>query len=438
MTAQLAGGVGSRAAALDILRETLTNNRQMDETIAGHAGLAVLDRRDRAFVRLLVATTLRRLGQLDALIGHCLARPLPDRAGEVRDILRLGMCQLLLLGTPPHAAVDSAVRLAIARGHHHHKKLVNAVLRRMAREGAALIEEQDAARLNTPDWLWRSWEEAYGATNCRRIAERHLEEPPLDITVKQDPDRWAAALDAERLPTGTLRLRHGGVPPELPGFQDGAWWVQDAAAALPARLLVAALGEGIQGSHIIDLCAAPGGKTAQLAAAGARVTAVDFSAARLDRVRENLARLGLSAELIEADAERWRPAAPADAVLLDAPCTATGTIRRHPDVAHAKTPQQVTRQAGVQRKLLAAAAAMVRPGGILVYSVCSLQPEEGEAQIEAFLDARADFSRVAVNADDVGGLEEFLAPAGDVRTLPCHMEEAGGVDGFFVARLRRQ
>ncbi len=430
-------GVQSRSFALDILQATLGGRRQLDDALARHAGFAALEPRDRAFARLLLATTLRRLGQIDALIDHCLTRPLPAAAGEVRDILRLGICQLLILGTPPHAAVDSAVRLATSRGHHHHKKLVNAVLRRMTREGAALIAAHDAACLNTPGWLWRSWSQSFGEAACRGIANCHLEEPPLDITVKNDSVRWAAELGAERLATGTLRLRRGGSPTALPGFDDGAWWVQDAAAALPARILAGAFGGDIGDRRVIDLCAAPGGKTAQLAAAGAAVTAVDHSEARLGLLRQNLSRLGLAATLVDADAARWRPEAPADAVLLDAPCTATGTIRRHPDVAYAKSPAHVARQAAVQDTLLRSAAAMVAAGGVLVYSVCSLQAEEAEDRIAAFLNDVPGFARMPVTADEVGGVAEFITALGDVRTLPCHLAEAGGVDGFFIARLVR-
>ena len=441
-------GVQSRAIALDVLDAVLARRAVLDDALAdspGDGGIDGLAPRDRAFVRKLVATTLRRLGQTDALIDHCLARPLPGRAGEVRQILRLGICQLVMLGTPPHAAVDSAVRLAVQRGHHHHKKLINAVLRRLSREGRALVAAHDAARINTPDWLWQSWSASFGAEVCRRIAECHLTEPPLDISAKAEPERWAAALDADLLPGGTLRLRRGGAPTALAGFDDGAWWVQDAAAALPARILLDGLGGGKSGGsggairdrHIVDLCAAPGGKTAQLAAAGARVTAVDRSPQRLEVLRANLARLGLKARCIDGDAEGWRPGAGADAVLLDAPCTATGTIRRHPDIPHNKSPADVAQRAAMQHRLLQSAAAMVAPGGILVYSVCSLQPEEGVRQIEALLAGTVEFVRAPVTAGKFGVPADALTAAGDVQTLPCHLAEQGGMDGFFVARLRR-
>lgn len=422
----------ARATALDLLHAVLTRKRPLDEALQDHAGFFALDGRDRAFARLLTATTLRRLGQIDALIAGALERPLPVKARAVRDLLRLGLCQLLFLKTPAHAAVATAVDLAQKRGHGPHKALINAVLRRLAREGEALIEAQDAARLNTPDWLWESWSAAYGEAACRAIAEAHLSEPPLDFSVKADGDKWAWALGAVVLPTGTLRRPGGGRIEELPGYDQGTWWVQDAGAALPARLL-----GDVSGRLVIDLCAAPGGKAAQLANAGARVVAVDRAGNRLKRVKENLDRLGLSAELVRADAVRWRPPAPADAVLLDAPCSATGTIRRHPDVARLKTPRDVASLAETQDRLLAAAVGMVRPGGILVYCTCSLEPEEGPDRIARLMAGGAAFERAPVTAKEVGGLTELISAAGDVRTLPGQMRAFGGIDGFYAARLRR-
>ena len=265
--------------AFDLLGAVLGRKRPLDEAVDAHPALPALADRDRAFARQMVLTTLRRLGQLDVLIDHCLERPLPAKVRAVRDLLRLGVCQLLFLGTPPHAAVATTVELAQRTGHGPHKKLVNAILRRLEREGRALVEAQDAARLNTPDWLWSAWCAAYGETTCRRVAEAHLTKPPLDLTVKNDPDLWATRLDATLLVTGTLRLYARGPVSAMPGYARGAWWVQDAAAALPARLL----GE-VKGRRVIDLCAAPGGKMAQLLNACARVTAVDRSPERLQRL----------------------------------------------------------------------------------------------------------------------------------------------------------
>lgn len=421
-----------RRLALDVLAGVLRQGRPLDEAFAGHPGLDHLSRRDRALARNLASTTVRRLGQIDALIAHCLERPLKDEAWRVGDVLRLGICQLVFLGQPAHAAVHTAVGLAPGGRLARHRGLINAVLRRLGRDGRRLVAAQDAARLNTPDWLWQAWRRAYGGDKCRRIAEAHLAEAPLDLSVKADAAAWAERLDARVLPTGSLRRAAGGAVTELPGFDTGAWWVQDAAAALPARLL----GE-VAGRHVIELCAAPGGKTAQLAAAGARVSAVDRSAPRLARLGANLRRLGLEADLIQADVRTWRPREPADAVLLDAPCTATGTMRRHPDVAYLKRADDVGRMAVLQAELLSAAAAMARPGGEVVYCACSLQEEEGAGVVDAVVGAGAPLAAEAVTAQALGGLAELIDHGGRLRTLPCHLAARGGMDGFFAARLRR-
>ena len=422
-----------RARSLDLLDAVCTRKQPLGEAIDGHLGLSRLPARDRAFARNLASTVLRRLGQIDALIDHCLDRPLPRKAGGVRNFLRLGAGQLLFLKIPPHAAVDTTVALARQRRHGPHMALINAVLRRLCRDGGKMIEAQDAARLNTPDWLWESWRAAYGEQTCRRIAEAHLREPPLDITVKNDPQAWADRLDATILATGTLRLHRRRPVTELAGYNAGAWWVQDAAAVLPARLL-----GDVKGRRVIDLCAAPGGKTAQLVGAGALVTAVDRSPKRLERLRANLRRLGMQAETIAADAGEWRPSEAADALLLDTPCSATGIIRRHPDVAWLKGPGDVAGLAAVQMRLLSAAVAMVKPGGLIVYASCSLQPAEGRQRIAALLAGGGAVERIPIAADETGGLAELLTEEGDLRSLPCHLAAVGGMDGFFAARLRRR
>ncbi len=432
MSVQQSRPCSARSVAFDLLGSVLRQDHALDQALSDHPGLAGLDGRDRGFARILVATTLRRLGQIDALIDLALERPLPRKAQGVHDLLRLGISQLLFLDTPPHAAVTTMVDLAQAKGHGPHKKLVNAVLRRFSREGRAIVDAQDAARLNTPDWLWQSWTAAYGETACRRIAEAHLSEAPLDITAPVDSAQWAKTLEAEILPTGTLRRAAGGPVPELPGFKEGAWWVQDAAAAMPVKLF-----GNVEGKRVIDLCAAPGGKAAQLAAQGAHVTAVDRSEKRLGRLRENLDRLGLVAELVCADATEWKPVEVADAALVDAPCSSTGTIRRHPDVARLKTPGDISKLTGVQDRLLTAALDMVRPGGLIVYSSWSLQPEEGPDRITALLDTGAPVTRIDVQPDDIGGLEEVISAAGDLRCLPYHLGDLGGMDGFYAARLKR-
>lgn len=424
----------ARAVALDLLAAVLWRRQALDEALAGQRGLLLLEPRDRAFARQLVATTLRRLGQIDALIAEALTTPLPQRARPVSDILRLGVAQLGFLRTPPHAAVSTAVDLVDAIGHPKMKGLVNGVLRRLARISEGLIAVQDAARLNTPDWLWQSWCASYGETLARAIAAAHVKDPPLDLSVRDASAAadWAVQLEAQILPTGTLRRPDVGLVATLPGYSDGAWWVQDAAAALPARLL-----GDVSGKNILDLCAAPGGKTAQLAAAGAHVLAIDRSPSRIGRLRENLGRLSLAAESLVADATVWRPAEPAALILLDVPCTATGTIRRHPDIPHLKTDADVKRLTSLQAQLLDAAVAMLAPGGVLIYGVCSLEAEEGQNQVVQLLTRGAPVRRRPIDAGEIGGLRQCITDDGDLRCLPCHLADQGGLDGFYAARLVR-
>ena len=420
----------ARDVALELIGAVLRRKRPLDDAIEESAAMHQLAGRDRAFARLLVATVLRRLGQIDALIAQCLNIPLAPRAMLVQDILRLGVAQLLFLRTPPHAAVATSVDLAQSRGFVSHKGLVNAVLRRLSIEGPERIETQDAPRLNTPDWLWQSWSRAYGEPTARAVATAHLKEAPLDLSLRNDAETWGAALEGVLLPTGTLRRAAGGALATLPGYAEGAWWVQDAAAALPARLF-----GDVAGRDVIDLCAAPGGKTAQLATAGARVTAVDRSARRLERLVANLKRLDLAVEAVGADALSWRPPRPAQAVLLDAPCSTTGAIRRHPDVPHLKSPEDVARLSMVQENLLLAAIDMLRPGGMLVYCTCSLESEEGPERIESLLHSGAPVARIGIEADEIGAEPEWITPEGDLRTLPCHFHAYDGIDGFYCARL---
>jgi 16S rRNA (cytosine967-C5)-methyltransferase len=422
-----------RRAALTALDRVLEHGEALEPALASAPGYAALAPRDRAFARLLTATVLRRLGETNRLIDALIERPLPARARSLRHLMALGIVQLVHLKTPAHAAVATSVDLADRLRLSRFKGLVNAVLRRCAREEAALNEGLDAARVNTPDWLWHAWTAAYGEEIAHRIATAHLTEPPLDLTAR-DPDdreRLATLLEAEVLATGSLRRAPGGAISDLAEYDDGTWWVQDAGAALPVRLL-----GDVRGKRILDLCAAPGGKTLQLAGGGAMVTAVDQSAERLGRLASNLNRAGLSAELVSADGRSF-DAAPFDGVLLDAPCSATGTIRRHPDIAWTKTIDDVTRLDPLQAALLTNAARLTRPGGTLVYAVCSLQPEEGAAQIDAFLGAHDEFARAPVTATDLGGLAEAVSPAGDLRSLPSMLPTQGGLDGFYAARLLR-
>jgi len=419
----------ARATALDLLDAVLGRREPLDQALAESRALAALSPRDRAFARLLTTTVLRRLGEIDGVLARFLAKPL--RPGAVRDSLRLGAAQLLFLNTPAHAAVATSV--ALAARYPAMKGLINAVLRRCASEGAAMVAQQDAARLDTPAWLWRSWCASYGEATARAIAAAHWREAPLDLSVKADADAWAARLEATILPTGTLRRPAGGLIENLPGYAEGAWWIQDAAAALPAKLL-----GDVRGAAVADLCAAPGGKTAQLAAAGAHVTAVDLSAPRLKRLRDNLARLELTAECVVADATAWRPTDALRFVLLDAPCTATGAIRRNPDVPYLKSPADVVRLAAQQDRLLTNAIACLAPGGVLVYCVCSLEVEEGPARVAQLLAAGAPVERRPIAPVEIGGLAECITPEGDLRTLPCQRAAEGGLDGFYACRFVRK
>jgi 16S rRNA (cytosine967-C5)-methyltransferase len=422
----------SRRAALEILVACLDKGQPLDDMLARHQGFAGLDPRDRAFVRLLLATTLRRLGEIDEVLGALVERPLEGANAAGRQVLRLGAAQLLFLGTPPHAAVDTSVRLSVDAGLPHLKGLTNAVLRRVARDGVAMLGDRDPARLNTPQWLWESWLESYGEEATRAIAAAHLIEAPLDLTPRSNADFWAGQLGGELLPNGTIRREAGGNVTELPGFAEGAWWVQDAAATLPVRLM-----GDVAGKRVADLCAAPGGKTLQLSAAGADVTAVDISARRMVRVAENLARAGLTAKLVTADAGKWLTDERFDAILLDAPCSGTGTLRRHPDIAWLKDEEDVGRLTLTQDRLLVRAADLLKPGGTLIYAVCSLQDDEGPARIAALLARDGRLQRVPVQPAELPGLGEAITSAGDVRTLPSMWAERGGMDGFFIARLSR-
>jgi len=429
-----APGLAVRRVAADIVEGVLRRHRALDELLDTTAELAALDQRDRALTRALVATVLRRLGTLRHLLGLSLERGPPPQAPRVETALLIGAAQILFLNVPDHAAVDLAVRLVQADRHAaRFAGLVNAVLRRVARQGAERLAALDPATLDTPDWLLARWTGSYGAATAHAIAAANGQEPALDLTVKEDAEFWAAKLNGRVLPTGSVRMIAHGAVTTLPGFAEGAWWVQDAAAALPARLI-----GKVGGARVADLCAAPGGKTAQLAAAGAAVTAVDRAPARLERLHENLARLSLDAKLVCADAAAWT-AEPFDAVLLDAPCSSTGTIRRHPDVPWLKSAADIVKLAALQRRLIDRAVALLKPGGTLIYCTCSLEPEENETIVSDLLARDAGVSRAPITAAEIFGRDEFLTKDGDLRTLPYQLPDAdsrfAGLDGFYAARL---
>ncbi len=427
-------GFAVRRIAAVIIDGVLRQRRPLDEMLDTTRDLAALEERDRSLARALVATVLRRLGTLRHLLGLFLDRGPPAQAPRVETALLIGTAQILFLGVPDHAAVDLSVRLVQAdREGLHFAGLVNAVLRRVAREGAERLATLDTPVLDTPDWLMKRWAATYGAETAHAIAAANGHEPALDLTVKSDAGLWAEKLGGRVLPTGSVRtIAHGAVT-ALPGFAEGAWWVQDTAASLPARLL-----GDISGRRVADLCAAPGGKTAQLAAAGALVTAVDRAPGRLRRLSDNLARLSLQAETVRADVAEWE-AEPFDAVLLDAPCSSTGTIRRHPDVPWLKQAADLAGLSALQRRLLERAAALTKPGGKLVYCTCSLEPEENETIIADFLAREPSVRREPIGLAEVFGQREFITRDGDLRTLPCQLADTdsrmSGLDGFYAARL---
>jgi 16S rRNA (cytosine967-C5)-methyltransferase len=430
-------GFASRHAAVELLEGVLYRRRPLDEQLDGKDachGFNTLPERDRALARRIVATTLRRLGTLRRVVGELLNRGLPEHAPRVESALLTGAAQILFLDIPHHAAVDLSVRLVQGdRRHARYAGLVNAVLRRIARNGIAQRDGEPC--LDTPEWLLARWTRTYGENTARAIAHANGLEPSLDLTVKTEPDQWAARLHGSKLPTGSVRLVPHGPISALPGYAEGSWWIQDAAAALPARLF-----GDLQGRAVADLCAAPGGKTAQLALGGAKVTAVDRSEFRMARLHENMLRTGFAVQTVIASAETWT-AGEFDAVLLDAPCTSTGTIRRHPDIPWRKAPADVALLAGVQSRLLARAIDLAKPGGTIVFCTCSLEPEEGEQVIAGMLAQDPRIRRHPLAVAEFPDLEGFITPLGDLRTLPCQWPDAdprmSGLDGFFAARLER-
>ncbi|MEK6745557.1 MAG: 16S rRNA (cytosine(967)-C(5))-methyltransferase RsmB [Pseudomonadota bacterium] len=423
----------ARLSAVLALVHTLDKNKPLDSAWTTDRYFSFMSPSDKAFTQLLVKTVLRHLGQIDAIIAEFLERPLPEKSARVNHILRIGIAQLIWLRTPQHAAVHSAVEITKQIRMEKFSGLVNAVLKKVIAEGDNILALQDAAMLNTPKWLWEAWMAAYGEKNTRKIAAMHMSEPPLDVTIKHDEAEWAKELSGTLLPTGSVRLHEAKNITHMKGFAEGHWWIQDVAATIPALLL-----GDVKGKKIIDFCAAPGGKTAQLVAKGAKVTAIEMSKERINILKTNLNRLKLSAECINIDANLYFPEFEVDAILLDAPCSATGTIRRHPDVAWHKHPEDIARLGEIQNKLLNHALDILKVGGILVYAVCSLQPEEGEQQITRILAERGDISIIPVKADMVGGLKECITKRGEIRTMPFFLAEIGGMDGFFAVVLAKK
>jgi 16S rRNA (cytosine967-C5)-methyltransferase len=418
----------ARHAAVCIISHIMDQRWTVEEAMRREQSFASLDGRDRGFAAHLILATLRSLGLVDAVLATKLAKPLPDSAHYARALLRVGAAQLIEGLAPPHAAVGRSVDLAkfeaTGRGF---SGLINAVLRRIATEPY----ERPHDRERVPSLWWARWRGAYGAQTADDIASSLARQPAIDLSFTGDPSEMLEALEGTLLPTGSIRLSQ--TPSDvtaLPFWSEGRIWVQDAAASLPAKLL-----NTRQGEKVLDMCAAPGGKTLQLAATGADVTAIDIDAARIGRVADNLARTNLIARLQIGDAREISGHEVYDAILLDAPCSATGTLRRNPETLWIKTPSDVAKFAPVQADLMQAAAKALKPGGRLVYAVCSLEIEE--AQIALGAAAQAGLIDAPILPAELPTLEAAITPEGHARILPSYWSEAGGLDGFFIARFKK-
>ena len=436
-------GLIARRCAMMAIDDLLVRSLPLDESldrILSEPNGKTLSERDRGLARAIAMSATRRLGTIGDVLMSRLEKGLPNHSGRLESILVAGVAQLLYLDVPDHAAVDLSVRLVQADPEaRRFIKLANGLLRTIARERDAILSNDDPLHRDTPEWLAQKWIKSYGEDTAKKIASANMQEASVDITVKENAAFWAEQLDGVVLSTGSVRLKGRTNITALSGYTDGSWWVQDAAAALPAMLL-----DPKPGEKIADLCAAPGGKTAQIANAGAEVIAIDRSAKRLERLTENMRRLGLSVETVAIDALTYQ-GGPFDAILLDAPCTATGTIRRHPDVAWTKELLDLQKLASLQARLLKKAVDMLKPGGRLIYCTCSLEPEEGEMQIATLMESDGRVRRAPFTRTDMTLLGPELGRAingqGELRTLPFMLPSDDprlqGIDGFFAARLIR-
>lgn len=431
-----AGTKSSRTVAVRTLMAVTLKSRPFDIALDEMTREAKLDPRDRAFAFNLVMLSLRQLGALRYVMGALLDRGLPKNATWTEAALVTGLAQILFMRTADHAAVNETVDMikALDGKEKGFAGLVNAILRQAIRKRDEILKDLSGApERNLPQWLRESWTSSYGKPTMQAIAATLATNPPLDISLKpgEDANAWAEKLDGQLLPTGSIRRTATEVM-ALDGYGDGAWWIQDMAAAIPATLL-----GDVSGKLVLDLCAAPGGKTMQLAAAGASVIAVDRSKNRMGRLKANLKRTGLSAEVVIDNAAAYTPTAPVDHILVDAPCSATGTLRRNPDVLWTKTSDDVAKLANLQSAILAHAFGLLPVGGTLVYCVCSLEKSEGPDQITHFLGATKNAKRVPITDQDVGGMGELVTLAGDLLCLPSHYSETGGMDGFYAARITK-
>lgn len=429
-------GLQARQTAAKLLAAIVDRHTSLDglfDPVNGNRAFRDLSTLDQALVKAMVLATLRHLPLIEAFIRQLIDKPLPDGARALAHVMHIAAAQILYLDTPDHAAVDIAVEQARRDPRNRRfASLINAVLRRMVREKAQIMPALQASTINAPDWFAERLHLAYGDQTAA-ILEAHSTEPAIDLTVKANPEAWAERLGGDVLPTGSVRLINiDGPIPGLPGFAEGQWWVQDAAATIPARLF-----GDIEGRRIADLCAAPGGKTAQLAAAGAIVTAVDLSKNRLKRLSENMDRLQLQVEILQADIMKWQVDKPFDGILLDAPCSSTGTVRRHPDIPWTKSPADIEKLAGLQEQMLLKAMTLVKPGGQVVFANCSLDPLEGEELTRRVLDAHPGMTRSPIDPKDWPGLEQAITAEGEIRTTPAMLPNdnprLAGLDGFFAS-----
>jgi len=432
-------GLEVRVTAAKLLAAVVDRKISLDgmlDLTHGNPAYKALSDADRALTRAILNTALRHLPRIETAIASLIDTPLPEGARALHHVLVIAAAQILHLDVPPHAAVDLAVEQANRDPRNRRfAKLVNAVLRRLDREKDEILVAT-AGISPVPAWFRKRLVALYGEAEGDRIAEAQLVPAAIDLTVKSDPALWAEKLGGTVLPTGSIRLTaFEGAVSALEGFEEGAWWVQDVAASIPAKLF-----GDLKGKKVADLCAAPGGKTAQLIAAGAEVIAVEQSGNRLARLKENLGRLGYEAELVGGDLFEFKPAELLDGVLLDAPCSSTGTTRRHPDVLWTKGPEDVAKLAALQEKMLRHAVTLVKPGGIIVFSNCSLDSLEGEELVVRVLKDHPELARLPVNPKDWPGLETAISPLGEFRTTPAMLPAGenfvGGMDGFFASVIQ--
>ena len=432
-------GLPARQAAARLLSAVVDKKTSLDgltDNEHGHPQYLALEMRDRMLVRAILGAALRHRADIERILERYLDRPLPQNALSLRHLLHVAAAQVLYLDVPDHAAIDLAVTAAKSDPRNQRfSGLVNAILRKLARN-ADKERAQSPATENIPAWFSEMLVENYGREKAAKILAAQANEPAIDITVKSNPEIWAEKLGGHVLFNGTVRLEHvEGAVSDLEGYQQGEWWVQDVAASLPARLL-----GDIKDKAVADLCAAPGGKTAELAVQGAHVTAIDLSENRLKRLQHNMERLDLKVATWAGNLKDFKPQELFDAVLLDAPCSSTGTIRRHPDILWTKDISDVEKLAKLQLELLVASISLVKIGGLIVFANCSIARQEGEELVNNILSSRNDIKLLPIRDEEVGGRKELLSN-GVLRTTPADLEGEtpllSGMDGFFAARFKR-